>query len=473
MNESEMNNKQNAETTSQEPQQSSRRDFMKTSALGGIGVIGGSVLALSPSLALATDFSADDFDMAVGNDLRANVAEEIKTQAAAQHFDETLSLPDQFDSNDEKRYKNDNFYASFTKCLPSNNFGEVTPLAFKQLTRALQKGGQGHFDAIPLDASAARRLENPQNALRFEVSGLDSHATRIAPSFAFRSAQGAAEAGEVYWQALTRDVPFVDYGESTLIADAVTDLNNFSATAGALNGAGQLTSGRIFRGETPGDLNGPFISQFLLREFNFGPSLIEQRYETPSAGVDFMTDVPNWLNVQKGAVPLESVSFDSTRRYIYNNRALAEYVHRDALYQAYLYAALQILGLPGGAAKFDAGNPYFNGSVSNQTAFGSLGGPHILESVSLNSPAWQPENGAPTRRDLSAGEQICPLARTGGDGSLPSGKSDPAQQIYVSGPKHGLKIRITPDLGRIEHLFDTLKFNQWIAVQPCHQRWCS
>ena len=34
--------------------------------------------------------------------------------------------------------------------------------------------------------------------------------------------------GEVYWQALTRDVPFAEYGKDPVIADAVDDLNGFS-----------------------------------------------------------------------------------------------------------------------------------------------------------------------------------------------------------------------------------------------------
>lgn len=360
-----------------------RRQFFKSSAVAGAVLAGSSALSLAPTqIAVADDFSAFDKDKALGNDFRVTRAAELKIAAAEQHYNETLLLGDQLDNNDEHRYRNDNFYASFTKCLPSNNFGEVDPVQFRRLRRAMRTGKEQHFAAINLDGSAARRLENPQGGLRFEVSGLDSHATRINPSFTFRSAEGAAEAGEVYWQAITRDVPFIDYASSSLIDDAVNDLNNFSATAGAVDGGGNLSADTIFRGETPGDLNGPFISQFLLRDFNFGPSLIEQRYETPLANIDFMTDVGHWLNIQRGGAPAEVVGFDVTRRYIFNNRSLSEYVHRDALYQAYLYAALQILGMPGGAAKFDAGNPYFNGAVNNQTAFTSMGGPHILESVS-------------------------------------------------------------------------------------------
>lgn len=360
----------------------SRRNFMKLGAASGAAVVAGSALSLTPiQTAQADDFSVFDTDAALGGDFRVTQAAQLKIDAAVQHFNETLALPDQLDNNDEHRYRNDRFYASFTKTLPSNNFGEVQPAAFRQLRRAMRRGDKAEFDAIPSDPSAARNLENPQGGLRFEVSALDSHATRIAPSFRFRGKQGAGEMGEVYWQAITRDVPFIDYDTDPLISAAVSDLNAFNRTPGALDGSGNLTAGRLFRGETPGDLNGPYISQFMLRPFNYGPSQIEQRYEVPTAGGDFMTDLPNWLNIQRGGAPLEVATFDSTPRYIYNNRALGEYVHRDALYQAYQYAALIILGLPGGAAKFDPGNPYFNGSSSNQTGFSSLGGPQILDMV--------------------------------------------------------------------------------------------
>ena len=68
------------------------------------------------------------------------------------------------------------------------------------------------------------------------------------------------------------------------------------------------------------------------------------------------------------------------KRYIYNNRTLAEYVHRDVLYQAYFHAALILLGL-GNNDVIDKGNPY-RGQISNQGAFTSLGGPFVLDLVS-------------------------------------------------------------------------------------------
>ena len=206
---------------------------------------------------MADDFDPSDSDPSVrrnsGPRRRSNEAYTIRESAAKQHLSYTRTLGTQFDNDDEQRYSSENYYASFTKTLPSNDFGEVDPWAFEALQTAMRTGARADFDAIPLDEDAARRLANPQGAFRYEVAGLDSHATRMPPSHTFRSAELAGEMGEVYWQALTRDVPFSQYGDSDLIGYAVADLNWFSATPGPKIG-GALTSGTIFRGETPGDL---------------------------------------------------------------------------------------------------------------------------------------------------------------------------------------------------------------------------
>ncbi|MEO0974280.1 MAG: vanadium-dependent haloperoxidase, partial [Pseudomonadota bacterium] len=238
-------------------------------------------------------------------------------------------------------------------------------------------GAQADFDAIPLDGMAGRRLANPQGAFKYELEGIDSHATRMNPSHTFRSTEIAGEQGEVYWQALTRDVPFIDYAASPQIAAAVADLNNFSSAPGPKDG-GLITADTLFRGETPGDLIGPYVSQFLWQPFSFGPVDIVQQYEVPVAGIDFMIDEVNWLNVQRGGNPLEPLLFEPNKRYINDNRALGEYVHRDVTYQAYLHAALILLGY--GPNALDPGNPY-RSAITNQGAFTSLGGPMVLDMV--------------------------------------------------------------------------------------------
>lgn len=52
-----------------------------------------------------------------------------------------------------------------------------------------------------------------------------------------------------------RAVPFSDYGQEEITATAVSDLIHFPYFA-------DWGDNRLFRGETPGDLIGPYISQF-------------------------------------------------------------------------------------------------------------------------------------------------------------------------------------------------------------------
>ncbi|MBV1859961.1 MAG: phosphoesterase, partial [Nannocystaceae bacterium] len=299
-------------------------------------------------------------------------AAKLRKNAAWYQFAEAASRPAQETNDDDQLYSD--YRGSFHKCLPQNDFGEVDPSAYEALRYAFDCGEPDAFDAIPLDGAADRLLANPQGALAFNLTGIDPHGTRMRAAPAFASAESAAEMGEVYWHAILRDTPFADWGSSTLAGDAIDDLNAFSETVGPTQG-GLITSDTLFRGPTPGDLNGPYVSQFLLKDINYGQALIEQRYNTPDS-TNFMTGVADWLAIQRGAAPGSGISYAAQRRYIYNARALGEYVHIDGLFQAYLFAAAIALGFGPAARDMTpySGNP-------NQGAFTTLGGPDILDSV--------------------------------------------------------------------------------------------
>ena len=136
----------------------------------------------------------------------------------------------------------------------------------------------------------------------------------------------------------------------------------------------------VFRGNTPGDLTGPWLSQFLTLDFNFGANFVSQKLKTLSTGLDYLTKYQDWLDVQNGKMIFPPDMYDSTPRYIRNMRDIGEYVHVDALYEAYLNACLILLGM---RAPVDAGNPYQspNTASTNQMGFGTFGGPHILSLV--------------------------------------------------------------------------------------------
>jgi hypothetical protein len=295
----------------------SRRSFLGstlgvTSAAAVAGTVGGTVLAPQ---AKADDFYPGEPDRSVDGNTRVATAARIKRAAARRQLNQTFRLGPQLDNDDERRYSDQNFYASFFKTLPQNDYGEVDPVEFRNLRRAMRTGEQRDFDAIQLDPTAARKLANPQGAFRFEMTGLDSHATRMPPAPTFRSATTAAEMGEVYWQALTRDVPYMEYGSNPLIGDALNDLNAFSATVGP-KVDGNVTAQTLFRGETPGDVVGPYISQLLLRDVPYGPTNIVQRYPLGLAGQDFMVDAANWISGQRRGAPAEPLVFRDEFKYL-------------------------------------------------------------------------------------------------------------------------------------------------------------
>jgi hypothetical protein len=151
---------------------------------------------------------------------------------------------------------------------------------------------------------------------------------------------------------------------------------------------GRVTAATLFRGLTPGDLLGPYVSQFLFQGAPFGAQYVEQRMRCLRPGLDYMTDFNEWLSVQNGNAPLRNNEFEPQRRYIQTGRDLAQWVHIDVLYQAYFNAAL-ILSTPpepgdtatggGIGAPFNSGNPYL--ASRTQTGFGTFGAPHIMALV--------------------------------------------------------------------------------------------
>src|SRR6516162_9714944 len=258
-------------------------------------------------------------------------------------------------NGDDEAYPNR--IASYTKALPHNDLGEVDLNAYNAYLQALNSGKSADFEAIPLGGAA--KLSNPQAAYCYALEGADAAAVAAPPPPAFSSAQAAAEMVEDYWQALTRDVPFSQYGTDPTIAQAVTDLNKLSDYRGPkVNG--QVTPDVIFRGSTPGDLTGPYLSQFMLKPVPMGAGTLTQLYRSAVAGDDYWTSYADWLKGQRGGAT-GSNKFDSTPRYIRNNRDLAMYLLVDWSGQGNVFAALILNGL--GAAALAASNPYLHSAT--------------------------------------------------------------------------------------------------------------
>lgn len=129
----------------------------------------------------------------------------------------------------------------------------------------------------------------------------------------------------------------------------------------------------LFRGTTPGDLAGPYISQFLWHDVPYGATPIVQRIGTATPGIDYMSSFDNWLAIQNGAMSMRN-GRDPTPRFIRNSRDLTRYVHQDFTYQAFLNACLILLGTN---APFDGSNPYKRSTT--QSGFSTFGAPHAFD----------------------------------------------------------------------------------------------
>jgi hypothetical protein len=335
---------------------------------------------------------------------RAEKAYDTRVQAAL--FGKIAPRPDHRSNGDEELYANR--IGNFTKCLPHNQLGEVDRHAYESLMQALRTGNPDEFEQIMLGGGLV--LKNPQSGIAFEMVGADPAALTQPPAPAFASAEIAAEMAENYWMALTRDVNFLDYEGHPLTNAAAADLSKFSDFRGpkfsravvrrdgadlqpgegeapedrlAARGlavsagyrqrvqAGFVTTRTLFRGTTPGDLTGPYLSQFLWKDAPFGAQTINQKMRTVNPGVDYLTGYSDWLAAQNGRIR-DAYTFDPTPRYIRHGRDLSEWVHIDVLYQAYFNAMLILLAAN---APLDPNNPYVKSKT--QDGFGTFGPPHL------------------------------------------------------------------------------------------------
>ncbi len=296
---------------------------------------------------------------------------EVRKAIRQDVLDDFVTTPPET-NGDEERFKNLGFpgFASFTKALKHNANGLVDPQSFTSLLDAIETSTQAAFNNVQL-GGGERLLVNPLNSYSFQLIGNDSNGARMAPAPTFGSRNTAIDMVERYWMALCRDVKFDEYGTSSLIADACEDLNNlgFEQEFGF-----NCTPETIFRGPYEGCDVGPHVSQFLLKDFEFGNQPIEQLSLYPREGLDYMTDLETWNQVNNGDIdPSDSDTLDGTR-HITTLRDAGQWVHIDFPHQSSLWATIILLGQE---AAISAASPYANGDITTAVPFGSLGGPDI------------------------------------------------------------------------------------------------
>ncbi|MFE8602801.1 vanadium-dependent haloperoxidase [Archangium violaceum] len=332
--------------------------------------------------------------------------------------------PEHFNNNDEVNYPDRPFIGSYSKGLKHDSVGDPDPISYGSLLRALESRDPGDFEEI-IQPSGALKLVNPQSGLTFELSGPDPQAVTQPPAPRFDSKRAAAEMGELYWMALARDVPFINYASEAGIANSIIEraIRSLATEFPLFGGTPTVTAQNLFRGIFPGEQVGPYISQFLWKGnsdprkpdgqgrdadegfITYGSQVIDQRQWTVKgfpeigAAADYMTQFATWLAVQNGRDDRGKDQFDTTRRrFIRNLRDGAQYVHFDQVVNAYLSAAFLLLSEPVGNQltgtgtsrpqvdkefPCDQGNPYdppgTAGDSRTQVGFNTFGPIHLFQ----------------------------------------------------------------------------------------------
>jgi hypothetical protein len=277
-------------------------------------------------------------------------------------------------NGDEGRYPAK--WGSYSKGLTHNAIGEVEPRAYQTYLRAVETGDHSLLEQIPLGGYL--KLANPQAAHAVDLIGPDAEVLPLAAPPAFASAEQAGELAEMYWHALLRDIPFADYDAHPLVSKAAVDLSRMTGFSGPRDD-GRVTPRTLFRGPTSGGRTGPYLSQFLTRDIPLSPIRVPHKIRTATPGRDYMTSVPDWLNIQNGEIAGVN-TFEDSPKYIRNGRDLGEYVHRDFTYQAGLVACMMLLKI---SAPLDGGIPYqYSITQGGFVTFGPSDIFHLVATVS-------------------------------------------------------------------------------------------
>jgi hypothetical protein len=380
----------------------SRRVFLKAAGIGAVALAGnglfpGSVVPKADAVEIGP---AEDDPTARGNTLQ-----QIRNNAAAAARQDVINAFPHTTNGDEEHYADQAFAGNFSKTLPHDSNGLVDPGAYQALLTALEAGTVDAFNAVP--AGGRGQLAGPVSPLVFQIEGSDSVVAAspfLPPSIS--SGGGAAEMVELYWEAYLRDVPFINYDTNPLVAQAVTDMNHLSAYAGPT----PVTSQNLFRyGRSSllplapnaffGCDAGPYISQLLYATHELDgvtyvpmintraqvsdPNTGQVLDSSVSPGVDFLTNLSEYIFVEDGNGAMSPAVIDPTPRFVRSVRDLGSLAASDSIFSIYFRAAiiLAALGVPLTANNPYRGNTRINGFSTFSTAwlFAVIGKVHDTE----------------------------------------------------------------------------------------------
>jgi len=401
------------QTDNQPPHPTSRRGFLRAAGVGAAALTANALFPGSLVQQAAAVEIGPPEDDPIG---RGNQLQQIRNAAAAAARQEAINSFPHPTNGDEEHYAADQFFAGmFSKTLPHDaNTGLVDPVAYQALLTALEAGTVAAFDSVPSGDPSGNggRLAGPVSPLVFQIEGPDSVAIAspfIPPSIS--SAAAAAEMVELYWEAYLRDVPFIDYADShPLISQAILDLNKLSSYAGPT----PINAQNLFRyGSFPsrpglpglpnpnaffGATAGPYVSQILFQQHLFDGATYTPMIRThaqvsdpntghvlppqDSPGVDFLTNVPEYVQVENGQGALSPNVFDTQHRFVRSVRDVGALANSDSIFSLYFRAAIILAGLGVPLQP----NPYTNAirssgfsTFSTAWLFGLVGNVHKAE----------------------------------------------------------------------------------------------
>jgi hypothetical protein len=367
-------------TTHRTPTGLNRRKFLGQA--GAAAAVATGALA-SPTAAFGQ--ASDVTHITAPSGVNKRVAQSFAIRLAAATQEGIIPVPPHATNGDEARYPDKS--GTYSKGLLQDSYGLVNLNAFQTFKTALNTGNPLDFEKIIIGGT--RTQNGPQGAFAFGMEGTDAVQFGSAPSPANQesvvvvpaapavaSAAYGTELVELYWASLLRDVAFTDYVTNPTAALAANELSGMSSYAGPRDSHGKVTPNLLFRGAFPGETVGPYISQFFITPTVFGQQELSQQMTTYLPGIDYMTDLNSWQNVQNGIDTGQRNQSDSQPRFQSNGRSLSAYTHVDVLYQAYFTAflVLNTLGVP-----LNPGNPYSHSKTQN--GFCTFGGPDIASSL--------------------------------------------------------------------------------------------
>lgn len=282
--------------------------------------------------------------------------------------------------------------ASFTKLLEHNSkTGLLTQNGqknFDKLIKALETGNQEDFNVIERAPNIRRLWYNPQSAFSPLLVNLAPESFQVPPPPALESKEAAAELIELYLMALCRIVPFDQYANHETIKMTASLLTQLGSAYKGPKKNNRVDTSVLFRGNTTGDLIGPYISQFFLlpliplfpsEETDVGAHNLDLRIckkdrLVPSLDCnDFAVNWNDFVTIQNGNIPDKFSKADLTQscmRYIKNGRDLAWGVYTDAAYDLYYYALNVLVGFN---FPYSKQFPYNKGIIKNENVGSSMG----------------------------------------------------------------------------------------------------